>query len=437
MSSRIEKDLAELVKAGAVNEKTAGLIRAFYDEKNKRRGPGFLLIAFSILGSVLLGGGVILLLAHNWEDFGRPLRAFISFLPLVIAQVLALYAGFSKKESVAWREGTGAFLYLAIGISISLISQTYHISGNLPAFLFTWMLLGLPIGYLLGALSPVVLFLAGFVGWVTACEDNRHLQPGLAFYWPLLLLVLPYALRLWKKERNGFRLSVLLWVFSGALLTSQIFLMDRVLPAYWVPHFAALFSLMLLAGSFPFFREKPLMANPLFALGSLGMIIFLFVLSFKEPWSDIGRKAVRDWFDSRHRVNFFQVGNGALVFATAVFFWIRTAWERRWTDLVWGSGFILIAVFYFFAVGSHKIGFEYFVVNLYLLALGILAIVSASRQAKIGLLNYGMLILSGVVAVRFFDENFSFLTRGLAFIAIGGGFLVFNFVFVRKWKDKK
>jgi len=437
MSSRIEKDLEELVKAGVVNEKTAGLVRAYYEEKSKRRGPGFLLIAFSILGSVLLGGGVILLLAHNWEDFGRPLRAFISFLPLVIGQVLALYAGFAKKDSVAWREGTGAFLYLAIGISISLISQTYHISGNLPAFLFTWMLLGLPIGYLLGGLSPIVLFLAGFVGWVVACEDSPRLQPGTAFYWPILLLVLPYALRLWKKERAGFRLPVFLWVFSAALLFTQIFLMDRVLPSYWIPHFAALFSLMLLAGSFPAFRERVLVANPFFALGSLGMIVFLFVLSFKGPWTDISRHSLRSWLDYHHRVDFFQVGNGALVFAGAVFLWIRTAWEKRWADLVWGFGFILIAVFYFVATGTKEKGYEIYLVNLFLLTLGILAIATASRQAKIGLLNFGMLILSGVVGIRFFDEDFSFLTRGLAFIAIGGGFLAFNFIFVRKWKGRK
>lgn len=437
MSSRIEKDLGELLKAGVVNEKTAAAVAAYYENKKKERGPGFLLIAFSILGSVLLGGGVILLLAHNWDDFGRPLRAFISFLPLIVGQVLALYAGFAKKESVAWREGAGAFLYLAIGTSISLVSQTYHINGNLPAFLFTWMLLGLPIGYLLGALSPVVLFLAGFVGWVTACEDNAHLQPGLSFYWPILLLVLPYALRLWKKEQGGFRLPVFLWVFSAALLVTQIFLMDRVLPSYWIPHFAALFGLMLLAGSFPIFRERVLMANPFYALGSLGMIVFLFVLSFKDPWKDISRRSLDLWFENRHRVDFFQVGNGALVFAGAIFLWIRTAWEKRWADLVWGFGFILITVFYFIATSSKQISFESYAVNLFLLGLGILAVVTASRQAKIGLLNFGMLILSGVVGIRFFDSDFSFLTRGLAFIAIGGGFLTFNFIFVRKWKGKK
>ena len=48
--------------------------------------------AFGILGAVLIGGGIILLLAHNWEQLGRPARVAVAFAPLVLSQALALPA---------------------------------------------------------------------------------------------------------------------------------------------------------------------------------------------------------------------------------------------------------------------------------------------------------------------------------------------------------
>ena len=42
------------------------------------------------LGAILIGGGVILLIAHNWEHFGKGTRTVLSILPLILAQALLL-----------------------------------------------------------------------------------------------------------------------------------------------------------------------------------------------------------------------------------------------------------------------------------------------------------------------------------------------------------
>ncbi len=62
-------------------------------------------------GALLIGAGIILMLAHNWEDLSRPVRAALSFLPLLLAQGLAGWALVRRPESLAWREGTGALLF--------------------------------------------------------------------------------------------------------------------------------------------------------------------------------------------------------------------------------------------------------------------------------------------------------------------------------------
>jgi uncharacterized membrane protein len=40
-------------------------------------------VLFSILGAALMGSGIILLLAHNWDQLSRVMRTVISFAPLV------------------------------------------------------------------------------------------------------------------------------------------------------------------------------------------------------------------------------------------------------------------------------------------------------------------------------------------------------------------
>lgn len=60
--------------------------------QRQARSTHWAMVLFGILGAVLIGGGIILLLAHNWEQLGRPARVAVAFAPLVLSQALALPA---------------------------------------------------------------------------------------------------------------------------------------------------------------------------------------------------------------------------------------------------------------------------------------------------------------------------------------------------------
>src|SRR5208283_1013775 len=161
------EQLPGLVSDGTLSSDAAQRLRQRYGEAEGGRGQQAATL-FGVLGAVLVGGGIILLLAHNWDDFSRPTRAALSFAPLVLAQALAGFALWRRPDSVPWREGAGAFLTLAIGASIALIAQTYNISGDLGDFLLTWTLLALPVAYVLGATLPAILYLFGIAAWAGA-----------------------------------------------------------------------------------------------------------------------------------------------------------------------------------------------------------------------------------------------------------------------------
>jgi hypothetical protein len=75
--------------------------------------------------------------------------------------------------------------------------------------------------------------------------------------------------------------------------------------------------------------------------------------------------------------------------------------------------------------------------NLLLLGLGLLMIQKGNRLNHLGVLNYGLLILTALVICRFFDTNWSFIVRGLLFIALGIGFFYANYHLLQKRKKSQ
>src|SRR5437868_13740985 len=114
MSKPLEKELELLEKEGVISTEVAGNIRAYYKSKNENP-HNRLFVVFAILGSILVGLGIILIIAHNWDELSRPTKVFFSFLPLVIGQLFCGYTLLKKPESQGWREGSTAFLFFAVG----------------------------------------------------------------------------------------------------------------------------------------------------------------------------------------------------------------------------------------------------------------------------------------------------------------------------------
>lgn len=72
--------------------------------------------------------------------------------------------------------------------------------------------------------------------------------------------------------------------------------------------------------------------------------------------------------------------------------------------------------------------------NLAILLIGIKTILRGIKQNHLGVVNFGLIIISTLILTRFFDTNISFLLRGLIFIGIGIGFFVTNYQLLKKRK---
>ena len=76
--------------------------------------------------------------------------------------------------------------------------------------------------------------------------------------------------------------------------------------------------------------------------------------------------------------------------------------------------------------------------DVFLFVLGVGTLWRGLREDRLGVVNSGMLMLAGLIVMRFFDSDLGFVVRGLAFIGVGIGFLVTNVVLIRgkeRWHE--
>src|SRR5260370_17085594 len=126
------------------------------------------------------------------------MRTIIAFLPMLIAQSLVVFVLMRRNESRPWREAVAVFDVAAVATAISLISQTYQIQGSFAEFMRGWLLLSIPIVYLLRTTLGAVVYVIGTIVWLFA-RWGFISQTNPMPFWVLLLLVVPYF---WIRFRN-------------------------------------------------------------------------------------------------------------------------------------------------------------------------------------------------------------------------------------------
>ena len=422
------EQLPTLVSSRIVPAEIAERLRQHYGEPEQPSGRRLAVVLFGILGAVLIGGGVILLVAHNWDGLSRPTRVALACAPLLAAIVLAGWVLLRRRESVLWCEGAATYWGLTIGSTISLVAQTYNISGDFGQFMLTWTLLGLPIIYLMRACLPAVLYLVGITVWAGDAQFS-HKQP--AWFWVLAVLLVPYLWRLFRKDRYQPRLALVSWVWALCLCVATGFTLKWA-NGWWAGVYAGLLAAMCMAGVIWFGEAPDDWRRPLQTVGGVGVVVMSAVLTFKEPLGDLVR------FQSHDFVKLMQADRVdfalwlALLLAAVGLCWLCVQQRRQSWLAVFGALPVVVGLAHLLVVWGAGVTVLLVLFNLYLAALGVMTMVVGLRTERLGIVNVGMGILAVLIIARFFDSDLSFVARGLVFIVVGCAFLVTNVVLTRR-----
>lgn len=421
MSDKITNELQELLKANVVTEETAEKIRKYFDQK-EQGNQNKLSSVFGILGAILVGLGVILVFAHNWDTLSRLTKTLLSFLPLITGQLFCGYSILKKTNSSAWRESSAVILFFAVGSSIALISQVYNIPGDLNSFLMIWMLLCLPLVYLLKSSIVSLLYLTGITYY--GCNANYFTYPSVHsyYYWLLLLGIAPHYYELLKTKASSnftlfhhwfIALSIVICLGTIASKNGNLIVLS----------YMSLFTISYFIGQMPFFEKQKLKNNSFLIFGKLGILYLLLLYSFKWFWDKSIYNTASLW------ETFFSVEFITAFFLTtfAVVLFYKKNSPTNFKEISILELTFLTNILFFIP------GYEFSIIaNGIVLAIGISEIKRGNKLNHLGILNFGLILNTVLITCRFFDTDLSFVIRGILFITIGLGFFLTNYLMFKK-----
>lgn len=420
--SRLLKDIDELLAQGVITPEVAERIQKHYERPST--GVSRMVIAFGIIGALLVGMGIVLILAHNWDDFSKPVKLFFGLGPLAACQVIAGVLIYRNSQSTAWREAAGVLLIFSVATAIAIVTQTYNIStGRLDDFLLTWMIVSIPVSYLLRSHAASLLCWVGIFWYGMDVGFGFSGTKAPLIYWALALTCLPYYVRLVRTSPNANAAGLHAWVialsFSWMLALTNFESEEILFPAY-----ATLFSCFMLIGQLPVFASRKLLSNGWLVVGSGGMIFFLLFLTFE--WPDFVSHPIEWWISP-------EMGIWIGLFALASFLLHRVARDVGYWNVL-SKSYMFIVFLPLMYIGNQSTGAAIVLTNIIILALGVYTIREGALGNRLWHMNYGMLILSVLIICRFFDTDIPFVFRGILFIGIGAGFFGMNYYVMRKRK---
>jgi len=419
----LNKELPKLVKEGVISQEVSDSIFNYY-QKEKTPDQSRLMLVFGVIGAILVGLGIILIIAHNWDDFLRPLKTGFALLPLIIGQLACGYTILRKKESPAWREASTSFLFFAIGSCISLISQIYNIPGEMGSFLFLWLILFLPIPFVMKSSVGSLLFLIGSSFY--ALNIGYWEFPDTPPYWYLFFIAvtLIFYLQLKKQKPESNALVFHNWLIPISLTIC--------LGSFSIHHeeilflaYMSMFAIFTQIGNTESLLNQPARNNAFRIIGWLGSVTILLILSFDAVWEDIRREI----YQNSELITAPEVYTTLLVSIAAIFLAYRAFAKNklRINEILF---FVLLLIY---ILSSHS-SFAFVLVNLLLFTFGLLTIISGTNQRSLMLMNSGLLIITALIICRFFDTDLSFVIRGVLFLSIGFGFFIANYQLLKKKK---
>jgi len=440
----LEKELPFWVKEGIVNQEGAKtLLLRYQGEKKLGSASG---MAFSLLGFAMVGLGIISLLAYNWDQLRHVERTILALTLLIGAQLFSFGIKHFRPQDKALLEGSSVLWFLMVGASLAIIGQTYHLGGTTLDFLSIWLLLSFGIVFLMS--SSGVAFFQIFL-WTMVWIMNRHdfmtlmdmgsnqsLSP-----WLLMLLLLAWlAYYGWRLKEAKDTNATLLLSWGLAICLLSVFLVEVIVYARFMSNFGdtlilgALFcAIFYLAGMLYLYHGEKTWQRPFERIGKLGAFLLLLshvsFASWKwmdKPFSHIAQQEYHGWL----------IWILVILFLALVVFLVRTARQVPSESLV----IFTPLIFWAYSILQNQPETSHYeamiLMNVSLLAGASWMIYCGAKEAKLGLVNQGMILIALGVWIHFMDAKFDLVAKGLAFIVTGILFLAMNAIARHYFKAK-
>ena len=401
-----------------VNQETANRLKVMYEPK---KNINLMLVLFSIIGSALIGMGIVMLSANNWW-YALPIaiRAFIGFLPLVISQAVVFFVYKCKMESQAFRESAALLNMAGVFSSIAIVGQIFHIPGDFTNYLLICGILFLPSMLVMEAISPLIVYYWTTINGALFFANNPAIDATLSIV--LFAIGGVYALR--KCRDKGGRSTYL--SFATAISALALILVFMLKYAGGDMSFILFgYVLLLLSAS----KQLPSCGEVFAGIGKICYIILMLVLSYRESW----------YYGSGFDSNVFLTFTILVISSGLGMFIINTI---KKDNCVFSAAVIVSllvrGIWFVLDLSNEAAGLVFMIIyNVILFAISVMFIFDGIRKFDMYSANIGMITLCVLIVQRFFDSGLQLFVRGIVFLAVGVGFLLFNLYLVKTKKRIK
>lgn len=311
---KLEQEIEFWFKEGIIALEQKERILARYrllKKADEKAGPGKLITTISILGSVLVGVGVILFIASNWSAIPKWGRLFIVFFSMLASYGFGFYFRYEAKNYPK----VGASLILLgsfiFGAGMFLIAQIYHITVHYPNGPLLWGLFVLPLAYLLRFKSLISLAILVLLIWLGMEAHLRAFQYSYLETTTMVPLFFMAGIALWglglmHREWKSLRIisspyiliGTLITFFAGYALTFNLYESRLESDALFIfyPGIAVLFLLAVILRCLPEQKEKGWIPETV-GLVILMVILIYFSLFFPKVSATSVRGGLRLFFN--------------------------------------------------------------------------------------------------------------------------------------------
>jgi hypothetical protein len=407
-------------REGIVTPAAAATLRGRYRAEHQ---PAVARMVIAATGSLLIGAGLIAIVASNWDDLSRGMRLAMALVPLALSQAVTLLLLPRRETPRHWMIEAAAFAQaLAAGAALALVSQIYNLPGEWPDLLFWWCLVCLPLLWATRSQAVAIFVLAAIAGWTLAQAFDGVLASRRPPYEAIALLagILPHwpGADLRARPAAGGRL-----VLAGSVLTVLLAIAaaagggDRIRPNgadgfLWMAAVSAAIVML-----FPLSAEgvrEPLSRKPQVVLGGLALFCLALAATYREPAralvQSVGPAVATPWCWP--------------LLAVLVAFAAWAVRQRRHALLA-VAALAALPVPLRVAVNDESGWTPAIAYSLVLLATAV-ALILIEFVGRQGAARLGAGLITILVLLRMADADLSLLAKGVAFIVIGAFFLAFN-----------
>jgi uncharacterized membrane protein len=420
----LEGELKRWVSGGIIDDGRAEAIRGLYPVEQAARP--WALIVFSGIGAVIVGLGIVLLFAYNWQYMSKAAKLSVVFASLIISHTAGIWLFLKSERFRGVGEALSVLGSMLFGAGIWLVAQIYHIEEHYPtAFLF-WGLGTLVLAWAMPSIMQAIMAAILFTIWAGVEAAEFH----AAMHWAI-----PLILSLWVLAY--LRRSIIL---LGVLILASGFVLGFL--SSGSRHeivFAALFSLAVLYVSLGFISQgywRFPESSPVFLLfGMAAYFVMLYLLTFH----DIARDIFRFELPTDTVYVFYWLVPPAL----AIVGWLLAGWlkmkkraECHFDFFLMPLALILCYCQMIFLKAFNEWSAAAVLFNFVFLAHAVSMMARGCRDVKIVPAIVGSLLLAALTIARYFDLFDSLAIRGFVFIAVGVILFAQGFFYIRAKKKQ-